>query len=60
LLLQTRGHCLMDNGRADEAAEAYALAAGLAPRDPNGQAFAAHARRLAGEEQGLKGVRNLF
>lgn len=51
LLLQTRGHCLLDNGRADEAAEAYALAAGLAPRDPNGQAFAAHARRLAGEGQ---------
>jgi hypothetical protein len=31
LFLETRGHCLMDNGRFDEAAGAYANAYRLAP-----------------------------
>ena len=34
VFLATRGHCLLDTGRATEALDAYAAAQRLAPRDP--------------------------
>jgi len=43
--LASRGHCLLDNGRADEAAEAYAAAHRLAPKDPAYLAWARQAQR---------------
>lgn len=49
--LASRGHCLLDIGRFEEAAEAYAKAASLDPADPSYAAWASQARRrlAAGE-----------
>ncbi|MFB3893016.1 MAG: transglutaminase family protein [Phycisphaerae bacterium] len=55
--LGNRGHCLFDNGRADEAREAYAAASRLAPLDPAYRSWLAQAegklpgRRQLGPEQ---------
>jgi hypothetical protein len=53
LFLETRGHCLTDNGRFDEAAEAYGHAVRLAP---HWSQYDAHMRVLHLERDRAAGV----
>ncbi len=48
VFLAMRGHCLHDNLRFDEAAQAYSAAHGLAPRDPHYRNFWQLAEACAG------------
>lgn len=50
--LASRGHCLLDNGRADEALEAYGAAHRLSPGHSAYQAWMQDAQRRCGRDRG--------